>query len=89
MSSRTRILPLALRWSDVAASTKVVPRAINIPVDELRPRLPELPRDRPIWVHCYVGQRSYVAVRMLVQHGFNAFNISGGYRMYEALRKEA
>ena len=66
-----------------------VPGAINIPVDELRRRLAELPRDRPIWVHCYVGQRSYVAVRMLVQHGFNAFNISGGYRMYEATRKEA
>ncbi len=66
-----------------------VPGAVNIPVDALRRRLDGLPRDRDIYAHCYVGQRSYVAVRMLLQHGFRAFNISGGYRMYTAFGKKA
>ncbi len=62
-----------------------VPGAVNIPIDELRPRLAELPQDRDIWAYCYVGQRSYVAVRMLVQHGFRASNITGGFRMYAVI----
>lgn len=59
-----------------------VPGAVNIPIDELRPRLDELPKDREIWSYCYVGQRSYIGVRMMVQHGFDAKNITGGFRMY-------
>jgi len=62
-----------------------VPGALNIPVDELRPRLEELPKDGDIWVYCHVGQRSYVAVRMMVQRGFRAKNITGGFRMYPAV----
>ena len=64
-----------------------VPGALNIPVDELRRRMGELPSGRDIWAYCYVGQRSYVAVRMLLQHGFRARNVSGGYRMYQAVGK--
>jgi rhodanese-related sulfurtransferase len=59
-----------------------VPGAVNIPIDELRPRLDELPKDREIWSYCYVGQCSYIGVRMMVQHGFDAKNITGGFRMY-------
>ncbi len=59
-----------------------VPGAVNIPLGELRSRLDELPRDREIWVHCGVGQRSYYAVRILRQHGFQARNLSGGMRSY-------
>ncbi len=59
-----------------------IPNAVNIPVDDLRSRLAEVPSDRQIAVYCQVGQRGYIATRILRQHGFNAVNISGGYRTY-------
>lgn len=57
--------------------------AVNIPVDELRNRLAEIPRDRRVLVYCQVGLRGYVAWRILKQHGFDARNLSGGYKTYE------
>ena len=55
-----------------------LPGALNVPVDDLRSRLAELP-DRPLLVYCGVGQRGNVAVRMLTQLGFEAANLDGGY----------
>jgi rhodanese-related sulfurtransferase len=55
------------------------PDAINIPLGELRARLGELPRDREILVTCRSGQRAYHATRVLLQHGFKARNLSGGF----------
>jgi NADPH-dependent 2,4-dienoyl-CoA reductase/sulfur reductase-like enzyme/rhodanese-related sulfurtransferase len=60
-----------------------LPDARNIPVDELRSRLGELPRERPIVAYCQVGQRGYLATRILRQAGRDARNLSGGYRTYE------
>lgn len=54
------------------------PSAVNIPLDELRARLDELPRDRDIHVICRSGQRAYYATRILLQNGFRAQNLSGG-----------
>lgn len=59
-----------------------VPGAVNVPVDELRSRLGELPRDREIAAYCQVGQRGYLAVRILRQHGYEAANVGGGYKTY-------
>lgn len=59
-----------------------VPGAMHIPVDALRDRLGELPKDREIAVFCAAGYRSYVATRMLVQRGFRARTVSGGTGMY-------
>jgi NADPH-dependent 2,4-dienoyl-CoA reductase/sulfur reductase-like enzyme/rhodanese-related sulfurtransferase len=59
-----------------------IPDAVNIPVDELRSRLGELPLDREIAVYCQVGQRGYLATRILGQNGFSASNIGGGYKTY-------
>jgi rhodanese-related sulfurtransferase len=56
--------------------------AINIPLPQLRSRLDELPRDRRIVVYCLVGQRAYYAYRILVQNGFDAINLCGGYKTY-------
>lgn len=64
-----------------------VPGAVNIPLGELRGRLHELPKDREIWVHCGVGQRSYYGVRILKQKGFRVRNLSGGYTTYRAYRR--
>ena len=54
------------------------PGAINIPLDELRARLDELPHDRDIHVICRSGQRAYYATRILQQNGFSARILSGG-----------
>ena len=59
-----------------------IPRAINIPVDELRNSLELLPKDKVINVFCAVGIRSYIAVRILMQIGITARNISGGFITY-------
>lgn len=59
-----------------------VPGAVNIPVDELRTRMEELPREQKIAVYCQVGQRGYLATRILLQSGLSAVNIGGGYRTF-------
>jgi NADPH-dependent 2,4-dienoyl-CoA reductase/sulfur reductase-like enzyme/rhodanese-related sulfurtransferase len=59
-----------------------IPGAVNIPVDDLRSRLGELPPDREIAAYCQVGQRGYLATRILRQKGFSASNIGGGYKTY-------
>ncbi len=85
-------LPLA-PWSELAGTKALIVDvrereeyaaghingAINLPLSELRQRVHELPRDREIWVSCAVGQRSYYALRFLLQQGFAARNLSGGY----------
>jgi rhodanese-related sulfurtransferase/thioredoxin reductase len=55
-----------------------VPGAVNIPLGQLRARLDELPRDRAVHVVCRSGQRAYLATRVLIQHGIDARNVSGG-----------
>lgn len=67
--------------SEFAAGT--IPGAVNVPVDELRERLAELPKDQRINVFCQVGQRGYIATRILRQKGFDAVNLGGGYRTYQ------
>ncbi len=62
------------------------PKAVNIPLETLRFRLSELPRNREIWAHCFVGQRSYYACRILQQHGFKVKNLSGGFQLYPAVK---
>lgn len=59
-----------------------IPGAINIPVDQLRNRINELPRDKEIVIYCQVGLRGHVAYRQLVNNGFKAKNLIGGYRTY-------
>lgn len=61
---------------------------VNLPVDELRERLEEVDRSKPVYVMCQSGLRSYVACRLLTQHGFDCYNFSGGYRFYEMVTRE-
>ncbi len=63
-------------------SDGTIPGAICVPLDELRDRLDELPREKELLVFCHVGLRGYLASRALVQRGFRARNLSGGYRRY-------
>ena len=66
-----------------------IPGALNIPLETLRERLSELPQGRRIATYCKVGQRGYLASRMLNQRGFNAFNLSGGYTTWLRVREQA
>ncbi len=59
-----------------------IPGAIHIPVDDLRNRLAELPRDRELLVYCAAGLRSYIACRILTQKGFRCRHLPGGYPIY-------
>lgn len=62
-----------------------IPGAVNIPVEELRDRMGEVPADKPIAAYCQVGQRGYLATRILLQNGMVAQNVSGGYRLWSIL----
>lgn len=56
--------------------------AINIPVDDLRTRLDELDKTKPLYIYCQSGQRSYLATRILAGNGFDVSHLAGGYRLY-------
>lgn len=62
-----------------------VPGAINLPLNQLRRRLRELPRDREVWLYCGVGQRAYYATRVLMQNGYQVKNLAGGFRTYKLI----
>ena len=60
----------------------------NIPVDELRERIHEIPPGKPVYVICQSGLRSYIATRILEGYGFEAYNFAGGFRFYDAVTNE-
>ena len=60
-----------------------IPGSIHIPLDELRSRMNELPRDREIVAYCLSGQRSFFACRILAQNGFRVRNLTGSYRTWK------
>lgn len=60
----------------------------NIPVDELRERIGEVPAGKPVYVICQSGLRSYIATRILEGLGFEAYNFAGGYRLYQAVMED-
>ncbi len=60
-----------------------IENSVNIPIDELRLRLDEIPAGKRIIIYCAVGLRGYLAYRILVQNGFqDIYNLSGGYKTY-------
>ncbi|MCI8669031.1 MAG: CoA-disulfide reductase [Lachnospiraceae bacterium] len=77
---------------DVRTQTEVqrgrIEGFIHIPVDSLRERMKEIPKDKPVYVHCHSGLRSYIACRMLAGSGYECFNLAGGWRLYESVINE-
>lgn len=61
---------------------------INIPLDSLRERISEIPKDKPVYVHCHSGLRSYIACRILVGNDYDCFHLAGGWRLYESVIHE-
>lgn len=78
-------LPFVLDVRPPAAISAMgeVPDTVKIPLGELRARMSEIPKDREIWVHCGVGLTSYIACRILSQHGFQVANLSGGITSFK------
>jgi peroxiredoxin family protein/rhodanese-related sulfurtransferase/TusA-related sulfurtransferase len=60
----------------------VIDGSVNIPLQNIRQQLNEIPKDKPVLVYCQTGQRSYFASRALNQLGFDAYNLTGGYKTY-------
>ena len=60
----------------------------NIPVDELRERLDEVEKGKPVYLICQSGVRSYIGTRILEGNGYEAYNFSGGFRFYDAVMND-
>lgn len=56
--------------------------SINIPLGDIRERLEEFPKDKPIYLSCQIGLRGYLATRILKGHGYRAINLDGGWMTY-------
>jgi NADPH-dependent 2,4-dienoyl-CoA reductase/sulfur reductase-like enzyme/rhodanese-related sulfurtransferase len=76
-----KTLVLDVRRADERAKG-CIPGSMHIPLDELRARLGELPKDKEIIASCQSGQRSYFACRLLAQHGFKVRNLAGSWRTF-------
>lgn len=71
---------------DIERELGYIPNSIHIPLDNLRKRINELPKDKEIVVYCQVGLRGYIAYRMLTQKGFKQVrNLTGGYKFYDTI----
>jgi NADPH-dependent 2,4-dienoyl-CoA reductase/sulfur reductase-like enzyme/peroxiredoxin family protein/TusA-related sulfurtransferase/rhodanese-related sulfurtransferase len=63
--------------------------SVNIPLDELRDNLQNIPKDRPLVIYCAVGLRGYLALRILKDRGYNDVrNLSGGYKLYQVATQD-
>jgi NADPH-dependent 2,4-dienoyl-CoA reductase/sulfur reductase-like enzyme/rhodanese-related sulfurtransferase len=82
----TPALILDVRGPDEFAAGHIE-SAINIPLESLRARVAELPRDRPCWLVCGVGQRAYYALRILLQNGIEASILSGGMNTWNIMSR--
>lgn len=65
-----------------------LPNALNIPLDSLRERISEIPKDQPVIVSCHSGLRSYIAERLLKQNGYKVKNLDGAFALYSTIRPE-
>lgn len=68
---------------DFELATGSIKNSVQIPLNQLREKLGELPKDKVIYVYCQVGARGYNAARILMQAGFNVKNLDGGYKTYK------
>jgi NADPH-dependent 2,4-dienoyl-CoA reductase/sulfur reductase-like enzyme/rhodanese-related sulfurtransferase len=74
---------LDVRSKQETAGRQYIPGSLNIPLDELRERLNEIPKNKPVYIYCAVGVRGYLAQQILLQRGFiRVKNLSGGYKIY-------
>ncbi|MBL1225251.1 FAD-dependent oxidoreductase [Enterococcus sp. BWR-S5] len=82
------VLLLDVRNAEELKNNGSIGEDINIPLDELRERLAELPKDKELIVSCQSGQRSYLAERILKNNGFNVKNLDGAFQIYSTVYPE-
>lgn len=81
------VMVIDVRNPSEISKGKLIPNAINIPLNSLRERLNEIPHDKEIVVSCMSGQRSYYAYRILVENGYDKVrNLSGAYKTYQSTK---
>ncbi len=73
--------------TDIERGRGAIDGFMHIPVDSLREHLDLLPKDKPVYVHCHSGLRSYIACRILSGYGYDCYNLAGGWRLYESVTK--
>ena len=79
----TEVTILDVRTLQETAGGQIIQGSVNIPLDELRERLNEIPANKPVYIYCGVGLRGYLASQILIQRGFtNVKNLSGGFKTY-------
>jgi rhodanese-related sulfurtransferase len=72
----------------IERDTGFIKGSINIPLGEIRNRLPEIPKDQTVFVSCQVGLRGYLASRILKENGYTVKNLDGGWKTYSnAIKK--
>ena len=79
---------LDVRTAEECASGGIIDGFVNIPVDELRDRIGEIPAGKPVYIMCQSGLRSYIAARILAGRGYDVYNFAGGYRYYATVVKD-
>ena len=84
LKKREKYLILDVR-TDEEYERGSVENAIHIPLDDLRKRLNELDKTKKYLIYCRTGLRSYLACRILMQNGFDVYNITGGYSFYKVI----
>ncbi|MDR2908681.1 MAG: FAD-dependent oxidoreductase [Oscillospiraceae bacterium] len=87
------LAPEKITWLDVhekyeTSRGMVMSGAINIPLDTLREHMGEISREKPVYVNCHSGMRSYIACRILMQKGFDCYNLAGGWRLFSLCTRE-
>lgn len=76
--------------SEISFKIKTIKNAINIPINEIRDRLDEIPKNKKVILFCNTGYTSYLASRILIQSGFNnVYSLMGGFELYRELTREA
>jgi len=74
---------LDVRTEEEREGGQLIQGSLNIPLDDLRERLDEIPKNKPVYIYCAIGLRGYLASQILIQRGFtNVKNLSGGYKTY-------
>ncbi len=74
---------------EISYKTNTIPNAINLPINEIRNRIDEIPKDKKVILFCNTGYTSYCASRILIQKGFNnVYSFMGGLEFYKELTKQ-
>ncbi len=78
---KDKVILLDVR-DDIEIENGKIEGAIEIPINQLRNRLSEIPKDKEVWIYCQIGLRGYIAARILMANGYKVKNLNGGYKTY-------